>query len=258
MKKIKIEYINPFGAGILCGSLPKDLLENFEKLSKEVLEKKTTEWNPNLVGRIQDEWKIPDLLYKDYNLDSFLDGAFYKYVESYYYNYKKIFNLCLRYPQEKVDNHGFKIVIKRGDGWVNSMKEGEYNPTHHHTNCDMSSIFYLDDYQGDTPRDFKRNYDEPEGIDLGGVTEFIIGSYMNGVVPKKTINGMTVGTGFPQLTHFNVKPKKGDFMIFPSWFMHAVYPFIGKKRRVSIAINASYKISSKDDTILNHTIQPEQ
>ena len=43
MKKIKIEYVNPFGAGILCGSLPKDLLENFEKLSKEVLEKKTLE-----------------------------------------------------------------------------------------------------------------------------------------------------------------------------------------------------------------------
>ena len=56
--------------------------------------------------------------------------------------------------------------------------------------------------------DVGQGADELEGIDLGGVTEFIIGSYMNGVVPKKTIDGMTVGTGFPQLTHFNVKPKK--------------------------------------------------
>ena len=49
MKKINIEYLNPFGAGILCGSLPKDLLENFEKLSNEVLEKKK-KWNYQLVG----------------------------------------------------------------------------------------------------------------------------------------------------------------------------------------------------------------
>ena len=32
-------------------------------------------------------------------------------------------------------------------------EDGEYNPTHHHTNCDLSSIFYLNDYQGDIPRD---------------------------------------------------------------------------------------------------------
>ena len=253
MKKINIQYLNPFGAGILCGSLPNDLLKNFENLSKEVLKKKITEWNPNLVGRIQDEWKIPDLLYKDYKVDTFLDGAFYKYVESYYYNFKKIFNLSIRYPQEKVDNHDFGIVIKRGDGWVNSMKEGEYNPIHHHTNCDMSSIFYLDDYQGDTPIDFKRRDDDTP--DLGGVTEFLIGSYMNGVIPQKTSTGMTVGTGFPQLTHFNVKPKKGDFMIFPSWLMHAVYPFIGKERRVSISINATYKMNTHNDKILKHSIK---
>ena len=256
MKKINIQYLNPFGAGILCGSLPNDLLKNFENLSKEVLKKKITEWNPNLVGRIQDEWKIPDLLYKDYKVDTFLDGAFYKYVESYYYNFKKIYNLSIRYPQEQVDNHDFRIVIKRGDGWVNSMKEGEYNPVHHHTNCDLSSIFYLDDYQGDKPRDFKRSDTNKDGVsDLGGVTEFLIGSYMNGVIPQKTSTGMTAGTGFPQLTHFNVKPKKGDFMIFPSWLMHAVYPFIGKERRVSISINATYKMNTNNDNILKYAIK---
>ena len=40
MKKINIEYLNPFGAGILCGTLPDDLLKNFQDLSKEVLKKK--------------------------------------------------------------------------------------------------------------------------------------------------------------------------------------------------------------------------
>ena len=66
MKKINLEYLNPFGAGILCGSMPNELIERFENLSNEVLDKKITEWNNYLVGRIHDEWKIPDLLYKDY------------------------------------------------------------------------------------------------------------------------------------------------------------------------------------------------
>ena len=44
------------------------------------------------------------------------------------------------------------------------------------------------------------------------------------MIPKRTCDGIT---NFSQLTHFNVKPKKGDFMIFPSWLLHMVYP-IGK------------------------------
>ena len=258
MKKINIEYLNPFGAGILCGTLPDDLLKNFQDLSKEVLKEKTTAWNYQLVGRIQDEWKIPHLLYRDYNLENFLDGAFHKYVESYYHNFKRILNLAVRHPQEKVDSHDFNIVIDRGDGWVNSMEEGEYNPTHQHTNCDLSSIFYLDEYQGDKPRDFKRKDVNMDGnSDLGGVTEFLLGSTMNGVIPKRTPIGMTAGTGFPQMTHFNVKPKKGDFMIFPNWLLHSVYPFIGKGRRITISVNASYKVDVSDDMILNYAVKQD-
>ena len=29
MKKINLEYLNPFGAGILCGSMPNELIERF-------------------------------------------------------------------------------------------------------------------------------------------------------------------------------------------------------------------------------------
>ena len=259
MKKINLEYLNPFGAGILCGSMPNELIERFENLSNEVLDKKITEWNNYLVGRIHDEWKIPDLLYKDYKVDTFIDLAFYKYAESYYSNFRSIINLVLRLPQKEFEKKGYDIQITRGDGWVNSMKEGEYNPTHQHTNCDLSSIFYLDDYQGDKPRDFKRSDTNKDGVsDLGGVTEFIMGSYMNGLIHRKTAKGMSGSTGFPQLSHFNVAPKKGDFMIFPSWLMHSVYPFIGKGERVSISVNAGYKLLIGDDKILKFAMSQEK
>ena len=133
MKKIKLEYLNPFGAGVLCGTMPDELIKRFENLSKEVLDKKITEWNYQLVGRIYDEWKIPELLYKDYNVDTFLELAFLRYVESYYTNFRRILNLSLRLPQKEFQKNGYKVQIHRGDGWVNSMKEGEYNPTHHKT-----------------------------------------------------------------------------------------------------------------------------
>ena len=41
MKKIKLEYLNPFGAGVLCGTMPDEWIKRFENLSKEVLDKKS-------------------------------------------------------------------------------------------------------------------------------------------------------------------------------------------------------------------------
>ena len=248
MKKINIEMLNPFGAPILHGSLPEDLIKSFENVCDEVLDDKRTPWNKNLVGRIEDEWKVPDLLYRDHKIDVLLDSLFRKYTETYYIQLRKIINLDKRLPDEYVYKDDFKINVHRGDGWVNSMRDGEFNPVHHHTNCDLSSIFYINDYQGDIPRIAKGN---DENTNQGGQTEFIIGSYSNGAVPQNVQGKRIFTQGFQQMTHFPVKPKRGDFFIFPHWLMHAVYPFIGKKRRVSFSINYRYEIDLREDKILS-------
>ena len=130
-------------------------------------------------------------------------------------------------------------IRDRVDGWVNSMKEGEYNPVHLHTNCDLSSIFYIDDYIGDEPIDNKRT-DVPS---LDGHTNFFFGSAQNGAnIKQHTQTGeiSSLSAGIPQATHMDVKPKAGDFFVFPHWMMHSVYPFKGKGRRITAAINYDF------------------
>ena len=39
-----------------------------------------------------------------------------------------------------------------------------------------------------------------------------------------------------------ITPSRGLMLLFPSWLLHQVYPFIGKDERRSIAFNANYKV----------------
>jgi len=57
------------------------------------------------------------------------------------------------------------------------------------------------------------------------------------------------------ISHFSVKPKRGDFLIFPHWLMHTVYPFIGKDRRLSFSINYHYQVDLTKDKILSSQMQ---
>ena len=236
-EKISLKLMRPSGAAILHGVMPESILKNWKKLADEVLDKKITEWNPSLVGKIYDEWKIPKLLYKDYKLENFINLAFYKYAEIWIDDWIYMENLSHRVPKERLPE--FKISVELGDGWINSMKEGEYNPIHLHTNCDLSSIFYIDDYIGDKPIDNKRT-DVPN---MDGHTNFLFSSQQNGAQLKyNTETGYIdkASAGIPMATHFDVKPKAGDFFIFPHWLMHSVNPFQGKGRRVTAAINYNF------------------
>jgi hypothetical protein len=232
-KKVHIQYLKPGGPAMLYGQMPDYILERFIKLSEDVLEKKHTEWNPSLVGRIYDEWKIPELLYKDYKLDTFIDEAIYKYVETNIHEFMQIRNLHYRHKELPKIN----IQVKRGDGWFNSMKEGEYNPTHIHTNCDISSVWYINDYTGDNI-DNKTNKVPPDGC-----TEFLIKSSPNGAVISQTgqNNPPLISDGIKEISHVTMKPQAGDFVIFPHWLMHTAYPFKGKGRRITSSINYGFR-----------------
>ena len=255
-EKIKVDYLKPFGAGLLHGQLPEDILDGFLKLSKEVIKKKTTRWNPALVGAIEDEWKIPDLLYKDFKIDDFLLQAFKTYVRVYLNDIAKFskFNM-----ENEIDHKPeFDVKVKRGDGWINYTKEHEYNPPHFHSNCSLSSIFYLnneEDYKegrlGHTDGKYSVKHNDEDGHTL-----FIDGSKSNGAIltdrtdDKDTFQGVV--HPIIDRTHFTVKPHRGRFFIFPAHLLHCVNPFVGKKgRRITASINCGFtaKLVSGPDSI---------
>ena len=242
-EKTKLKYLKPFGPGILNGYLPKNILDNFVKISDDVISKKAQKWNYQLVGRIDDEWKIPDLLYKDYKIADYLDRLVYEYTKCFITDMKELDEYRDFYIND-VD-----IKIKRGDGWINYMTESEYNPIHLHTHCTLSTIFYLDDYSGDeqiaTKDSIDSNYGDKKNESEDGFTSFINGSFPVGEInPGPTrLNQMgNLLANFSPKTHFSVKPKKGMFFIFPSWLLHMVYPFRGKGKRVTASINYGVKL----------------
>ena len=242
--KIKVEYLKPFGPGILRGTMSKELLDNFTKLSEEVIDKKSRSWNAALVGQINDEWKIPELLYKDFGLDKFLDGAIKGYMRAHILDIQRFDSEFIK----KKNINEFKIDVIRGDGWINYMTEGEYNPIHIHSGCSVSSIFFINDYTGD-----EKIKDKPSTISEDGQTTFVYGSKQTGFMRKRHIirdeNGVPLKNtkteyfdSVHERGHWTLIPKKGDFYIFPNYLYHMVYPFKGKKKRISASVNYGVRI----------------
>ncbi len=112
--------------------------------------------------------------------------------------------------------------------WAVSQYEGEYNPAHMHTDCDISAVCYLKipEYKNRwaDDRKFKQN-------DGDGEIEFIANS---------SPEGLENGT-------FRHAPKVGDLFMFPSNLLHTVYPFLGKGERRSVAFNMAYQLRNKND-----------
>ena len=44
-----------------------------------------------------------------------------------------------------------------------------------------------------------------------------------------------------------IAPSRGLMILFPSWLIHQVYPFIGKEERRSIAFNANYQVFTRSE-----------
>lgn len=239
-EETKLKYLKPFGPGIVSGYLPESILNNFSKLSDNVISNKIQKWNNQLVGSIDDEWKIPELLYKDYKIADYLDRLVYEYTNCFINDVRELDE----YRDFSLDN--VDIKVKRGDGWINYMTESEYNPVHLHTHCSVSTIFYLDDYIGDesiVDKDKSDRFGNDASED--GFTTFINGSFPIGEInpgPTRLKELGSLVTNLMPRTHFSVKPKKGLFFVFPSWLLHMVYPFKGKGRRVTSSVNYGIKL----------------
>jgi hypothetical protein len=243
MKKIKVDYFKPFGIGFLQGILHDNIIDNFVELAEEIKTQKKRRWNNQLVGNIDNEWKIPELLYKDFKLDTYLDKLYETYVKCYL---RDMMNLDMAASGVK-SNAVFKVEVERGDGWVNYMKETEYNPIHFHSNCSLSSIYYLNDIEdyADERIGLIDGNTEPVHSNEDGYTVFLNKSAPNGMVRSERLEDKKGGgflTSIIEKTHYPVKPRRGHFYIFPHWLLHSVNPFKGSEERISASINYGVKI----------------
>ena len=108
--------------------------------------------------------------------------------------------------------------------WANVNRSGHGNVYHSHPGAYWSAVYYVDD----------------GGIDadpsLGGELEF-----MDPRGPLPTMNSPHLGYAGPGgLSGGNteiMRPKNGMMVMFPSWLLHQVRPYLGTRERISIAFN---------------------
>lgn len=106
--------------------------------------------------------------------------------------------------------------IQCNSAWVNYMKSGESNPPHIHTNCQLSTVLYLQ-----IPSGLKKENKEYRGKSAGpGSVVFTYGESRDYVVDEKSF-----------------LPVKGDFFVFPYNLKHYVSPFKSKGERISVSAN---------------------
>ena len=101
--------------------------------------------------------------------------------------------------------------------WVISQYAGDFNPVHIH-DANLSGVAFLK-----VPPGFEEEYKKEDHHPTAGCLEFL------GSIPNH----------FARHSYI-VKPKVGDFYLFPSWLAHQVYPFRCEGERRSMAFNVHF------------------
>lgn len=106
--------------------------------------------------------------------------------------------------------------------WANVNRQNQYNKMHNHPGFHWSGVYYVDMGDGDNEasESGKIEFQDPRGF--------------ASMVPMP-------GKPFGQT--MSLKPKAGSLLIFPSFIYHAVTPYTGDDKRISIAFNASLQPS---------------
>ena len=213
-----VEIVKPFGPMILKSRLPKEIVANLNQDCLDIADnkKEKIDWSDQLAGRVEEEYHITkDLLVKH--------AVWFNAVTSRYL-----------FPDEKAfqANKGqFKVGIS--SGWYVRSFDGDFNPAHFHTGCQISCLGFLK-----LPDDIAEYWKEEDKDHnpFGGYTDFRYG---------------TIGLNCPN--NMKVKPEVGNFYMFPNWLDHQVYPFRSKYKkpdvkgeRRSFSLNIVYQNVKED------------
>ena len=216
--QIEVEMMQPWSDVLMRVKLPQPILDAMLEITDQVLQDPDRKnWGDNLAGQIKDEPLIPHDLMQNYKIGA--DGNVYTFFMDLVLNYVKHCSAqqATSIDMKKLQNIEWLTQMK--SCWIISQWEGEYNPIHIHTECQMSTVMYLK------------------------VPEFL-----PAVKPDRDDDGCIMFIGgaknHSQLTRnlLKVKPCVGDFFIFPAHLQHTVYPFRtdGDFERRSVSFNADF------------------
>jgi len=217
----KVEkHFGPLFASCL---LPQDATDAMLKMSDEILSDKLSESHgESLAGVIDKELKVYKSDMEKAGVDQLIESCVRSYVTH-----------CAKKHGFFEETHIFESFIN--SAWIVSQYENEYNPAHNHTGCDISAVIYLKcpDVKG------RRNLESKKGkFDNDGDISFI-----HSATGNRNFDIFEKGV-------MNISPISGLLVMFPSYLIHTVYPFIGEGERRCLPFNAIYRVMTKDKMFL--------
>ena len=217
MTQLEVVPIMPWADTLWRVMLPKFMIDAMLDITDQVLQDPDRKnWGENLAGQIQDEPLIPHQMMMDYKV---ADGTVFHWLMNVIGEYVKACSMqqATVYDVDKIKDVQWLTQMK--SCWTISQWEGEYNPIHVHTECSMSTVMYLK-----VPEFLPST--KPERDDDGCIC-FIGAGHVNSRLTRNLVK---------------VKPKVGEFFIFPAHLQHCVYPFKteGDQERRSVSFNADF------------------
>jgi len=215
------KHFGPFFASCM---LPQDATDALIKMSDEILSDKLSESHgQSLAGVIDKEVKVYKSDMEKAGVDQLIESC----VKSYVVHCAKNHGMSngVDHAGGIGDDYTFESGIN--SAWIVSQYENEYNPLHNHTGCDISAVIYLKvpDVKG------RRNLESKKGKnDSDGDITFI-----HSATSQRNFDIFEKGM-------MTIQPTSGLLVMFPSYLLHTVYPFIGEGERRCLPFNAVYRI----------------
>ena len=196
-----MKVIRPFGPTIAKTTIPESLVKELNSYVDETLSNEKKSQDLDYGKMLAGNVKQEFLLDKEFVTISGWELFLKENVE------KWIFESTSKKIQE------FKII----DTWIVRQFENEYNPLHSHGGH-ISGVGYLK-----LPEDYGKTVQSSKNKNFNGNLQLVHGT-----------------RNFLSPIALNIKPKIGDFYLFPNYLMHCVYPFKNKEaERRSISFNAT-------------------
>lgn len=195
--------MTPFGPLIGYFRMPEQLVERLNAAMSETLR----DHSGALVGKVRQELAFDKPL-----VDLAAEGLGQMLIE---YHIRGSRRGAFGDYDHTTKRYGLNIMA----GWFVRQFEHEYNPLHIHTGCALSCVGYLA---------------LPDGIEDEWADEAKAHHPTHGHLQ------FAHGTdAHYSVSNFMVRPRVGDFYVFPSYMFHCVYPFQTKGERRSFSLNLS-------------------
>ena len=200
-------FLAPFGPTLGHFKMDDDIVKNLNSMMSERLE----DYSDQLVGKVSQELKFTD------DIKKYLGNKLIQFLGEYH-----IWNLSRNsFGLHKHDYAKERYNLNIINGWFVRQFNNEYNPLHIHNDCELSCVGYLslpDDIDKEWEDDYKDHFPSNGHINF---------SY--GVNNKYGCANMLI------------KPRVGDFFVFPNYLFHCVYPFYSKGERRSFSMNMVFE-----------------